>query len=135
MSFAGMLFNVIINAIIFLVLKGSHGNVWGMSKNVWVLWVCFLIFKSMQAKKCTRWPYFTLLMICFTQGFPLLISLPLFEDMFQTFLMNNCVINFFFNEQNFYVMKYCLLHWKNPLNNFVDTHQKNHQILIIKIFL
>ena len=33
-SFAGMLFNVIINVIIFLVLKGGHGNVWGMSKNV-----------------------------------------------------------------------------------------------------
>ena len=33
-SFAGMLFNVIINVIIFLVLKGGHGSVWGMSKNV-----------------------------------------------------------------------------------------------------
>ena len=62
MSFAGMLFNVIINVIIFLVWKGVMGMFEGWVK-MWVLRVFFLKSKSVQSKKCPRWLYFTLLLL------------------------------------------------------------------------
>ena len=46
--------------IIFSVKRG-YAYIWGTCKNVWVLRVCFSKSKSMQAKKCPRLPYFTLL--------------------------------------------------------------------------
>ena len=49
---------------IIFSMKRGYVYVWGTCKNVWVLWVCFLKSKSIQAKKCLKTVYLQLLNVC-----------------------------------------------------------------------
>ena len=56
----GFFMHIISFRIIFSMKRG-YVYVWGACRNMWVLRVCFLKSKSIQANKCPRLPYFTLL--------------------------------------------------------------------------